>query len=325
MSFDTPAGSVYAVNGLDLRLGRGESLAVLGESGCGKSAAARTIVGILDCPPGRIRRGSILYQGHELTTLGSKERRNLMGAEIAWIPQDPLSALNPSFRIGYQLVEAIRVHREIGRRAAADEAVELLRAVGLPNPEERVLNYPHELSGGMRQRVLIAIAIAPEPNLLIADEPTTALDVTIQAEIVVLLKQIQAERGMAIILITHDCALASAFADRVAIMYGGRIIESGCAVDVFSQPAHPYTRGLLQSTPSLAVGSTLVPISGSPPTLLDTPACCSFAPRCAFKIQRCEEDVPPMFEVGPQRLSACFRFEDTLAQPGVLEQLRNGG
>ena len=263
VSFDSPTGTVYAVNGVSFDLRPSEVLGILGESGCGKSATAKAIVGILSCPPARIRRGSILYKGQELTKLNSKQRRRLMGAEIAWIPQDPLSALNPVFRIGYQLMACLHVHLGMGRKAAHERAVELLTAVGLPDAEQRMRSYPHELSGGMRQRVLIAMAIAPGPSLLIADEPTTALDVTIQAEIMELLKQIQVEREMAIIHITHDCALASATVDRVAIMYAGRVVESGPAHSVFARPAHPYTSGLLRSSPALAVGSSVAPIPGN--------------------------------------------------------------
>jgi oligopeptide/dipeptide ABC transporter ATP-binding protein len=317
VAFDTLTGPVYAVNGVSLYLDSGELLCILGESGCGKTATAKTIAGILQCPPGRIRNGSICYKGQELTRFTKKERRRLMGKEIAWIPQDALSALNPSFRIGYQLVEGIRNDIDIERKAARSRAMELLSAVGLAEPEQLLRRYPHELSGGMRQRVLIAMALGGHPTVLIADEPTTALDVTIQAENILLLKRIQVEQGMGVVLITHDCGLAGAVADRVAIMYAGQIVETGPTAEVFSRPAHPYTRGLLHSTPSLAVGSSLSPIPGTPPKLREVPTQCPYVPRCPLRVARCEQEVPPAFECGTGRYSACFRFQETLSHPPV--------
>ncbi|MDN3520452.1 dipeptide ABC transporter ATP-binding protein [Halomonas ramblicola] len=320
ISFDTPTGPLYAVNGVSLKLRRGEMFSILGESGCGKSATAKSIMGILPMPPGRIRRGSIRFAGQELTELSHRERRAMMGADIAWVPQDPLSSLNPSFKIGWQVIEAIRTHKDVSRSAARERAAELLDAVGLQNPREQLDKYPFELSGGMRQRVLIAMAIATEPQLLIADEPTTALDVTIQAEILQVLKEIQIKNNMAVLMITHDCALAAAVADRVAVMYAGRVIESGPTAEIFHQPAHPYTRGLMQSTPSLAMDEKLEPVPGTPPKLMDPPSGCSFAPRCSYCIERCKEAVPPQAAVSPSHQAACIRTEAVIAEPSLIDR-----
>jgi peptide/nickel transport system ATP-binding protein len=325
ISFDTPSGPVFAVNGVNLQLHRGEMLSILGESGCGKSATAKAIMGILPTPPGRIRKGSIRFAGRELTTLDQRERRALMGSEIAWVPQDPLSSLNPSFKIGWQLVEGIRAHAKVSRRAARDRAAELLDDVGLSNPREQLNKYPFQLSGGMRQRVLIAMAIATRPQILIADEPTTALDVTIQAEILHLLKRIRAGNDMAVLMITHDCALAAAVADNVAIMYAGRIIESGPTKEVFHRPAHPYTRGLMQSTPSLALGERLAPIPGTPPKLMDQPSGCSFAPRCGYRIGECLDVVPPDKDVSSSHRAACLRTAAVVGEPSLIDRFLMSG
>lgn len=325
ISFDTPTGPLYAVNGVSLHLDRGEMLGVLGESGCGKSAMAKAIMGILQIPPGRIRAGSMHYAGRELTELPSVERRALMGKEIAWIPQDPLSSLNPTFRIGWQLMEAIRVHHEVSKKQARERCVELLASVGLPAPRNLLDRYPFELSGGMRQRVLIAMAIAPEPKILIADEPTTALDVTIQAEILLLLRKIQQDTQMGVLMITHDSALAGAVADRVAIMYAGQIVETGRTGEVFGAPSHPYTRGLMQSTPSLALDDDLIPIPGSPPKLMDAPSSCSFANRCSRRVERCNQEMPSLVPSGGTRLSACFEHVATAAEVGLIRRFLDAG
>ena len=320
VSFDTPSGPLYAVNGVDMEIRAGEMFGIIGESGCGKSATAKTVMGLLPMPPGRIRQGSVRFQGRELTTLGRDARRRMMGNEMAWIPQDPLSALNPAFRIGWQVVEAIRTHQKISKSDAWDRGVELLTQVELPRPRELMNRYPHELSGGMQQRALIAMAIAPRPKLLIADEPTTALDVTVQAEIMLLLKQIQSDNQMGVMMITHDCGLASAVVDRLAVMYAGRVVEAGTVEEVLTQPAHPYTRGLLQSSPSLAIETRLSPIPGAPPKLMDPPTACSFAPRCRFRIDRCDEELPPNFPISSGRSSACFEHERVIEEPSLIQQ-----
>lgn len=319
VTFDTPEGPLHAVNRVEFTVEEGEVLGLLGESGSGKSATAKSIMGILQTPPGRIVSGEILLRGRDLLKMPAKVRRALMGSQLGWIPQDPLSSLDPTFTIGYQISETLRRHSELTRTEARKEAVALLAAVDLPRPDRLMSAYPHELSGGMRQRVLIAIAIAPKPALLIADEPTTALDVTVQAEIMLLLKALQEERRTGVILITHDSALAGAVADRVAIMYAGAIVEAGPAQDVFRHPAHPYTAGLLRATPSLAVDRMLYTIPGSPPKLLEEPSSCSFADRCAVRQPICLNAVPEAMRVGEGRTSACFEALATVAQPSIID------
>ncbi len=324
ISFDTPDGPLWAVNGASFAVGEGEVLALLGESGSGKSATAKAVMGILPIPPGRIVSGEVIFEGRDLLKLPPKERRLLMGKRLGWIPQDPLSSLDPSFTIGYQLTETLRRHSSLNRTEAKQAAVASLASVDLPRPERLMKSYAHELSGGMRQRVLIAMALAPKPSLLIADEPTTALDVTVQAEIMSLLRALQQDMRMGIILITHDSTLSGTMADQVAIMYAGAVVEQGPAQDVFLRPAHPYTAGLLRATPSLTASQQLYTIPGSPPKLLSEPTSCSFADRCQWKLDICDQKVPDSFPLPGDRHSKCFEAEAVLAQPSIIQSFLTG-
>ncbi len=281
--FETEDGLVKAVDGVSFAVDRGQTLGVVGESGSGKSVANLTILGLTRAPEARIS-GRILFEGRDLTTLDAEAMRAVRGDEIAMIFQDPLSSLHPFYRVGAQLVEAVRVHRDTSAAAARARAVELLGLVGIPEAASRVDDYPHEFSGGMRQRAMIAMALANDPKLLIADEPTTALDVTTQAEILALIRRLQSELGMAVILITHDLGVVAENAGQIAVMYAGRIVERGSAGTIFSAPQHPYTWGLLRSIPRLATarGDDLIPIPGQPPSLINVPSGCSFHPRCPY-------------------------------------------
>ena len=318
--FRTHDGAVHAVNSVSFDLAAGETLGVAGESGCGKSVTNLAIVGLLPKPAGRVEGGSVKLDGRELTTLREEELRQVRGSEIAMIFQDPMTSLNPVLRIEEQLVETIRAHRDTTKEAARARAVELLAAVGVANPESRLRSYPHEFSGGMRQRVMIAMALALEPRVLIADEPTTALDVTIQAQVLDLLRRLTEERGTATILVTHDLGVLAGMADRVNVMYAGTVIESGTTDELFANPRHPYTVGLLRSIPRLdgEAGGKLVPIEGRPPDLVDAPVGCSFAARCAWRTDRCATETPqllpidggagPIVTSGPEatHVVACF-------------------
>ena len=318
--FRTHDGAVHAVNGVSFDLAAGETLGVAGESGCGKSVTNLAIVGLLPKPAGRVEGGSVKLDGRELTTLKEEELRQVRGSEIAMIFQDPMTSLNPVLRIEEQLIETIQAHREVTKEAARTRAIELLTAVGVANPESRLRSYPHEFSGGMRQRVMIAMALALEPRVLIADEPTTALDVTIQAQVLDLLRRLTEERGTATILVTHDLGVLAGMADRVNVMYAGVVIESGTTDDLFANPRHPYTVGLLRSIPRLdgETGGKLVPIEGRPPDLIDAPVGCSFYARCAWRTDRCATETPallpidggtgPIVTSGPTatHVAACF-------------------
>jgi oligopeptide transport system ATP-binding protein len=314
VEFRTDRGVVHAVNGVSYRLEAGETLAILGESGSGKSVSAQAIMGVLDSPPGFVTAGEIRYRGRDLLGMPDGEQRALRGEEIAIVFQDALSALNPVFTVGDQIGEMFRSHRGVSRREAKARAVELMDRVRVPNAKGRVDDYPHHFSGGMRQRVMIAMALALDPTVLIADEPTTALDVTVQAQIMELLSDLQDETGMGIILITHDLGVVGEVADRVAVMYAGRIVETGDIFDVFAQPAHPYTVGLMNSVPRVDQrGSRLQPISGAPPSLMRIPSGCPFHPRCPRRRpEPCDTVVPPLYDVGPGRGSACHFAEDVL-------------
>jgi len=306
VEFRTAYGKVYAVNGITYTLDERETLAILGESGSGKSVSAQAIMGILDTPPGFITRGSIRYQGVDLLQVGESERRQVRGQKIAMIFQDALSALNPVFSVGWQIGEMYRVHRGASRVDATKKAIELMERVRIPSARERVGDYPHQFSGGMRQRVMIAMALSLDPDILIADEPTTALDVTVQAQIMELLADLQRETSMGLILITHDLGVVADVADRVAVMYAGKIVETGSIFEIYKNPAHPYTQGLMASIPRLdQKGEKLTPIVGAPPNLMHIPSGCSFHPRCPYARQRCTTDVPPLYEVGDGRRSAC--------------------
>ncbi|MEU1080062.1 ABC transporter ATP-binding protein [Streptomyces sp. NPDC005908] len=313
VEFRTRDGVAKAVNGVSYGVDEGETLAVLGESGSGKSVTAQAIMGILDVPPGRITGGEVVFQGRDLLKLKEEERRRIRGAEMAMIFQDALSALNPVLTVGDQLGEMFTVHRGMSRKDARAKAIELMDRVRIPAARERVRQYPHQFSGGMRQRIMIAMALALEPALIIADEPTTALDVTVQAQVMELLAELQREYRMGLILITHDLGVVADVADRIAVMYAGRIVESAPVHDIYKAPAHPYTRGLLDSIPRLDdKGRELYAIKGLPPNLTRIPPGCPFHPRCPLARDVCTTDDPPLYEVSGTRGSACHFWRECL-------------
>lgn len=294
VSFKTFGGEVQALRGVSFDLYKGETLAIVGESGCGKSVTANTIMGLLPHPAGRIKNGSVIFKGRDLTKLDKAGMRKVQGVDISMIFQDPMTALNPTLQIGEQLTEGLRTHQKVSKEEARKRAIELLDVVGIPNPEERLKQYPHQFSGGMRQRIVIAIALICEPELLIADEPTTALDVTIQAQILELFEEIQSRTGVSIILITHDLGVVAKIADRIAVMYAGKVIEIGEKREVFYSPQHPYTKGLLASVPRLDLKEEeLQPIDGTPPDLFAPPVGCPFTARCPFAMEVCDKVYPP--------------------------------
>ena len=311
VEFRIDAGTVRAVNGLSYTLGRGETVAILGESGSGKSVGAQAVMGIIDSPPGFITGGSVRFRGVELLDLPEAERRRVRGNRIAMIFQDALTALNPVFSVGWQIAEMFRMHRGLTRKEAREKAVELMDRVKIPSARTRAGSYPHEFSGGMRQRVMIAMALSLDPEILIADEPTTALDVTVQAQIMSLLAELQQQTGMGLILITHDLGVVAEVADQVVVMYAGREVEKGSSLPVYHRPAHPYTMGLMDSLPRRDVHTErLRPIKGSPPDLLAIPAGCPFRPRCPFAQEACAREEPPLAAVTPERVSACHFWEE---------------
>ncbi|WNI22657.1 ABC transporter ATP-binding protein [Streptomyces sp. ITFR-16] len=313
VEFHTRDGVAKAVNGVNYSVAEGETLAVLGESGSGKSVTAQAIMGILDMPPGKISGGEILFKDRDLLTMKKEERRKIRGQEMAMIFQDALSSLNPVLTVGEQLGEMFVVHRGLSRKDAKAKAVELMDRVRIPAAKERVGNYPHQFSGGMRQRIMIAMALALEPSLIIADEPTTALDVTVQAQVMDLLAELQRELNMGLILITHDLGVVADVADKIAVMYAGRIVETSPVHDIYKAPAHPYTKGLLRSIPRLdQKGQELYAIKGLPPNLLHIPPGCAFNPRCPMAQDVCRTDVPPLFDVAEHRQSACYFWKETL-------------
>ncbi|MGW1600694.1 ABC transporter ATP-binding protein [Streptomyces eurythermus] len=313
VEFRTRDGVARAVDGVGYAVDAGETLAVLGESGSGKSVTAQAVMGILDTPPGRITGGSVLFQGRDLLTLKERERRRIRGAAMAMIFQDALSSLNPVLTVGDQLGEMFVVHRGMSRRDARARAVELMERVRIPAAAQRVRDYPHQFSGGMRQRIMIAMALALRPALVIADEPTTALDVTVQAQVMDLLAELRREYRMGLILITHDLGVVADVADRIAVMYAGRIVESAPVRDLYRAPAHPYTRGLLDSVPRLdRKGRELYAIKGLPPNPMRVPPGCSFHPRCPMAQDVCRTDEPPLYEVPGGRGSACHFWRECL-------------
>ena len=307
VSFATEDGVVQAVGGVSFELHAGEVLAIVGESGSGKSVTAQTITGLTRAPNARIN-GAVTYRGRELNELDDDQLRDVRGEQIAMVFQDPMSSLNPVYRVGDQIAEMIRAHRDVSKREAQDRAVELLRSVGIPNPEGRVRHYPHEFSGGMRQRVMIAMALALEPEVLIADEPTTALDVTVQAQILRLIDQLNRDRDLAVILITHDLGVVAEVADRVLVMYAGQIVEDATLDETFYDPQHPYTWGLLGSLMRLdqSRGARLAQIPGQPPSLLAPPPGCRFAPRCPHAFDKCHELPSLEARVGGHHLDRCW-------------------
>jgi oligopeptide transport system ATP-binding protein len=306
--FKVKGGYVHAVNGVSLTLDEGEALGVVGESGCGKSVSVMSVLRLIDMPPGEITKGEALYGGRDLLKLPLSEMRKIRGKEIGMVFQDPMTSLNPVHKIGNQIMEVLQLHMTMNKQQARARTAELLGMVGIPRAAERLDDYPHQFSGGMRQRVMIAMALACVPQILIADEPTTALDVTIQAQIVELVKRLQAELGMAVIWITHDLGVVARMARRVAVMYAGMIVEEAPVKELFGNPSHPYTLGLMGSLPRLDTGSRerLVSIEGRPPTLLTEPKGCPFAPRCKFRIDRCRKENPPLIPVEVNHWSACW-------------------
>ena len=312
VEFHTAAGIVQAVNGVDLAVDRGETLAILGESGSGKSVTAAVIMDILDSPPGFVRSGQIIFAGVNLLTLPRRQRRQISGARIAIVFQDALIALNPVYSVAWQIAEALRAHQSLTRSAAHKKAVHLLQRVGIADAKRRAHDYPHQLSGGQRQRVLIAMALAMQPDILIADEPTTALDVTVQAQIMDLLAELKDETGMGLILITHDLGVVADVADRVAVMYAGRIVEQASVEEIFAHPAHPYTLGLMHSVPSSNRQQKQQPlqaIPGSPPDLAHIPSGCAFHPRCQFTVKRCQQELPLLQGIQPNHYAACHKHD----------------
>ncbi|WP_116449917.1 ABC transporter ATP-binding protein [Blastococcus litoris] len=321
VEFRTRESTVNAVNGISYTVSAGETLAILGESGSGKSVSAQAIMGILDSPPAVVPHGEIWFEGRNLLTESAEEQRKVRGPGISMIFQDALSSLNPVYSVGYQIGEMFRAHRGLSKKEAKQRAVELMDRVRIPAAAQRVDDYPHQFSGGMRQRVMIAMAIALDPKILIADEPTTALDVTVQAQVMDLLKDLQRETGMGLVLITHDLGVVNEVADNVAVMYAGRIVERGTVDDVFTNPAHPYTEGLMKSVPNVEYkGGRLEPITGQPPNLAKIPTGCPFHPRCARRRlgaealpgRDCAGDVPPLRLVVPGREAACHYSEEVL-------------
>ncbi|GGP04125.1 ABC transporter ATP-binding protein [Nonomuraea glycinis] len=312
VEFDTPKGPLRAVRGVSFQVGEGETLAIVGESGSGKSVTAHTLMGLVPLRA-RIVSGRVTIEGRDVTGLSDKEWRELRGERIAMIFQDPLSALNPSLTVGYQIAEMFRRHRRLGRKESRRLAVGLMEQVGIPDAERRLDDHPHRFSGGMRQRVMIAIALALDPRLLIADEPTTALDVTVQAQILRLLRQRQRADRLGMIIISHDLGVVARAADRVAVMYAGRIVETGTVAEVYERPAHPYTLGLMRAVPTPRDGGApLEAIDGQPPDLLAPPDGCAFHPRCPFARDKCREVDPEQHELGPRRASACHFAEEVM-------------
>jgi peptide/nickel transport system ATP-binding protein len=310
--FDTDDGTVRAVDGVDLTIDRGETLGVVGESGCGKTVTAMTVLKLIQMPPGRIAAGSISWLGRDLVPLAANEMRRIRSKQIAIIFQEPMTSLNPVYTVGEQIAEVIRLHEGLNRRDALDRTIEMLRLVNIPTPERRVHNYPHQFSGGMRQRVMIAMALSCNPQLLIADEPTTALDVTIQAQILDLLGEMKSRFGMAIMLITHAMGVVAETAQRVVVMYAGRVVEEASVEQLFAQPLHPYTQGLIRSIPRIdtSVGKKqrLEAIAGMVPSLIDPPPGCRFAPRCKFARPACTEAVPELRAVEAGHKVACILY-----------------
>jgi len=312
--FNTERGLFRAVDGIDFSVGRARSVGLVGESGCGKSVTSLSLMGLVPSPPGQVSADALVFEGRDVLGLSTEERRLLRGGRMAMIFQEPMTSLNPVHTIGQQIVEAIRAHADLSHEAARARAIEVLELVRIPSAAQRFDDFPHHLSGGMRQRVMIAMALACEPALLIADEPTTALDVTIQAQILELLRDLQQRLGMAILIITHDLGVIAELVDEVIVMYAGRIVESAPVHELFNDPQHPYTIGLLGSIPRLDVArERLSTIEGSVPSPANQPAGCRFAPRCPFADARCHAEAPPLRSLGPAHLAACWKAPVELA------------
>ncbi|MCU0491034.1 MAG: ABC transporter ATP-binding protein [Chloroflexaceae bacterium] len=314
--FSTPDGIVKAVNGVSFHVDRGETLGIVGESGCGKSVTSLSIMRLIPNPPGKIVGGQIMFDGENLLDFSEEKMRDIRGNRIAMIFQDPMTSLNPVLTVGRQITESLELHMKLNRNEARNRAAELLNLVGIPSPAKRLDNYPHQFSGGMRQRVMIAMALSCNPELLIADEPTTALDVTIQAQILELIDRLKKELGTAVIIITHDLGVVAGMTDRVTVMYAGKVVEEGKTSQLFANPRMPYTIGLLRSIPRLddEEKRKLTPIRGLPPDLTSLPPICPFSPRCDYVQEACLGQVPPLREVGPGHRAACL-FDITLDTP----------
>jgi len=314
--FATDDGMVQAVDGVDITIGRGETVGVVGESGCGKTVTALSVLKLIAMPPGKIVAGEILYQGRDLVPLDTDEMDRIRAKDIAMVFQEPMTSLNPVYTIGEQIAEVLRKHEGLSRKGAIERTVEMLRLVQIPNPERRLNDYPHQFSGGMRQRVMIAMALSCNPKLLIADEPTTALDVTIQAQILELLQDMKSRFGMAIMLITHAMGVVAETAQRVVVMYAGKVIEEAPVDQLFANPRHPYTQGLIRSIPRIDKAAThktrLEAIPGTVPSLLRPPPGCRFAPRCRYAMAKCREAVPPLTDIGGGHRVACVLVQDEL-------------
>jgi len=307
VTFTTFGGVVQAVRGVTFDLHKGETLAIVGESGCGKSVTSNAIMGLIPQPPGKITNGKVIFKGKDLTSFKKSDLRKIQGLDVSMIFQDPMTALNPTMTIGEQLTEGLRTHHKISKAEAKTKAIEMLLLVGISNPSERLNQYPHQFSGGMRQRIVIAIALICEPTLLIADEPTTALDVTIQAQILELFEEIQKKTGVSIILITHDLGVVAKIADRIAVMYAGKIIEIGTKREIFYEPTHPYTKGLLNSVPRLdLLEEELEPIEGTPPDLFAPPAGCAFTARCPYAMEVCNHVYPVSTSLSEKHKVDCW-------------------
>ncbi|MCP4356473.1 MAG: ABC transporter ATP-binding protein [Chloroflexi bacterium] len=314
--FYTEDGIVHAVNGISYSLDEGESLAIVGESGSGKSVGVLSIMGLIPNPPGKVEVGKVIFDGRDILKISTDELRQIRGREIAMIFQDPMTSLNPVLTVGRQMTESIKLHMDMNSNEAKERAAELLSVVGLPSARDRLKDYPHQFSGGQRQRIMIAMALSCDPKILIADEPTTALDVTIQAQIVELVQKLQEDFGMAIIWITHDLGVVAGMVEKVAVMYSGYIIEQGPVHDVYNKSSHPYTLGLLQSIPQVDASerTRLSSIKGLPPDLLQKPTHCPFAPRCPFVIDQCWEENPTLQPIAPNHTAACWRWEEVREQ-----------
>ncbi len=311
--FKTRGGEIHAVNDVSFDLAPGELLGVVGESGSGKSVTMMSLLGLLPSPPADVRGGTVMFDGQDILRVDADTLRRIRGAKIGFVFQDPMTSLNPVFNVGFQIMEPLRKHMGLDKRAAAQRAVELLELVGIPDASRRMTDYPHQFSGGMRQRVMIAIALACDPQVLIADEPTTALDVTIQAQILELMKELRRKLGMAVIWITHDLGVIAGIADRVIVMYGGQIVEQAPVRELFSNPQHPYTRALLKTIPSISGerAKRLTIIQGQPPIMGAAPTACPFRDRCDVAFGRCARENPPRYDVGRGHDAACFYDADT--------------
>jgi peptide/nickel transport system ATP-binding protein len=313
--FKTDDGWLHAVDGVDIDIGAGQTVCVVGESGCGKSVTAKTVMKLIDMPPGKIVAGQVLWQGRDLVPLGPDAMQKIRAKEIAMIFQEPMTSLNPVYTIGEQIAESVRLHEGLSKKAAMDRAIEMLKLVNIPTPERRVSDYPHQFSGGMRQRVMIAIALACNPKLLIADEPTTALDVTIQAQILDLMQELKDKFGMAVMLITHAMGVVAEVAQKVVVMYAGKVVEEATVTELFARPKHPYTQGLIRSIPRIDLAAEhkqrLEAIPGTVPKLIEPAEGCRFAGRCKYVEASCRSSTPPLREIAPGHKVACFLAERT--------------